>query len=99
MTKYQIKFTSSFKKSLKKVLKQGKEFKKIKTIIVKLANKEELEIKYKNHELNDNKKFKNCKECHVEPDWLLVYKYYENDLILLLVETGSHSEIFKKYHL
>ena len=73
-----------------------KEFKKIKTIIVKLANKEELEIKYKNHELNDNKKFKNCKECHVEPDWLLVYKYYENDLILLLVETGSHSEIFKK---
>lgn len=42
------------------------------------------------------KKFKNCKECHVEPDWLLVYKYYENDLILLLVETGSHSEIFKK---
>ena len=96
MTKYQIKFTSSFKKSLKKVLKQGKELKKIKTIIVKLANKEELEIKYKNHELNDNKKFKNCKECHVEPDWLLVYKYYENDLILLLVETGSHSEIFKK---
>ena len=96
MTKYQIKFTSSFKKSLKKVLKQGKEFKKIKTIIVKLANKEELEIKYKNHELNDNKKFKNCKECHIEPDWLLVYKYYENDLILLLVETGSHSEIFKK---
>lgn len=96
MTKYQIKFTSSFKKSLKKVLKQGKEFKKIKTIIVKLANKEELEIKYKNHELNDNKKFKNCKECHVEPDWLLVYEYYENDLILLLVETGSHSEIFKK---
>jgi mRNA interferase YafQ len=96
MTKYQIKFTSSFKKSLKKVLKQGKEFKKIKTIIVKLANKEELEIKYKNHELNDNKKFKNCKECHVEPDWLLVYKYYENDLILLLVETGNHSEIFKK---
>lgn len=96
MTKYQIKFTSSFKKSLKKVLKQGKEFKKIKTIIVKLANKEELEIKYKNHELNDNKKFKNCKECHVEPDWLLVYKYYENDLILLLVETGSHSEKFKK---
>ena len=82
MTKYQIKFTSSFKKSLKKVLKQGKEFKKIKTIIVKLANKEELEIKYKNHELNDNKKFKNCKECHVEPDWLLVYKYYENDLII-----------------
>lgn len=96
MTKYQIKFTSSFKKSLKKVLKQGKEFKKIKTIIVKLANKEELEIKYKNHELTDNKKFKNCKECHVEPDWLLVYKYYENDLILLLVETGNHSEIFKK---
>ena len=96
MTKYQIKFTSSFKKGLKKVLKQGKKFEKIKTIIVKPANKEELEIKYKNHELNDNKKFKNCKKCHVEPDWLLVYKYYKNDLILLLVETGSHSEIFKK---
>ena len=45
-------------------------------------------------ELYDNKKFKNCRECHIDPDWLLVYKIDDMQLILLLVETGSHSELF-----
>ena len=46
--------------------------------------------------LIDNKNFNECRECHIEPDWLLVYKYTSDKLILLLVETGSHSELFKK---
>lgn len=51
---------------------------------------------YKDHSLIDNKNFNECRECHIEPDWLLVYKYTSDKLILLLVETGSHSELFKK---
>lgn len=96
MTKYKVKYTSSFKKSLKKILKQGKDYNKLKAVITKLANKEELEEKYRNHQLSNDKDYVNCKECHVEPDWLLIYKYQEETLILLLVDTGSHSELFKK---
>ncbi len=75
MTKYKVKYTSSFKKSLKKILKQGKDYNKLKAVITKLANKEELEEKYRNHQLSNDKDYVNCKECHVEPDWLLIYKY------------------------
>ena len=44
----------------------------------------------------DNKYYKNCRECHIEPDWLLIYKYNKEELILFMVETGSHSDLFKK---
>ena len=56
---------------------------------------EELEPKYKSHNLVNNKIYSNCKECHIRPDWLLIYTYFDNQLILLIVETGSHSELFK----
>ena len=92
--KYQIRYTSEFKKNYKKIKKQGKDVEKLKDIVIKLANGLELEEKYKNHMLNDNKYYKNCSECHIEPDWLLVYQYIDNELILVLVATGSHSELF-----
>ncbi len=94
--KYEIVYSSKFKKSLKKVLKQGKNIKKLKIIIDKLANKEELEPKFRNHFLINDKYYKDCEECHIEPDWLLVYQYHDNELILLLINTGSHSELFNK---
>ena len=53
-----------------------------------------LESKYKNHKLISNKKYKDCFECYIEPDWLLVYKIKDDKLILLLFATGSHSELF-----
>ena len=93
-TKYQIKYTSDFKKNYKKIKKQGKNIERLKVVISKLANGEHLEEKYKNHLLADSKYYKNCGECHIEPDWLLVYKYIDNELILVLIATGSHSEIF-----
>jgi len=98
MTKYNytVYYSNKFKKSLKKVLKQGKKIDKLLDVVDKLANKEELEPRYKNHRLIDDKYYKNCGECHIEPDWLLVYQYNENELILLLVNTGSHSEILNK---
>ena len=94
-TKYKVNFTTSFKKQYKKLKKQGKDLTKLFCVVEKLMNKEELELKYKNHSLIDNKYYKNCRECHIEPDWLLVYQYNDDELILLLIETGSHSELFK----
>lgn len=91
---YKVSYSSKFKKSLKKATKQGKDIEKLLDIVDKLACKEELEPKYKNHNLIDNKYYKNCGECHIEPDWLLVYRYYDEELILLLVDTGSHSNLF-----
>lgn len=91
---YEVHTTSNFDKTLKKVIKQGKNLDKLKSVVKKLANNEELEAKYHNHNLRDDKYYKGCSECHIEPDWLLVYKYVENELILLLVGTGSHSELF-----
>ena len=60
-----------------------------------LANCEELDEKYRNHQLVNNKYYKDCYECHIEPDWLLIYKYDHNQLILLLFSIGSHSELFR----
>ena len=52
---------------------------------------------YKNHLLINDRYYKDCYECHIEPDWLLIYKYDNNKLILILVETGSHSNLFRKF--
>ncbi len=92
--KYTVEFMNSFKKSYKKVKKQGKDLKKLYSVIETLANGEALDIKYKDHSLINNKYYKNCRECHIDPNWLLIYKYYDSELVLLMVETGSHSELF-----
>lgn len=92
--KYKVDFTNDFKKDYKRIEKQGKNLNKIKTIIEKLACGDTLEVKYKDHKLRNNKKFKDCRECHIEPDWLLIYRINSDELILLLIETGSHSDLF-----
>ena len=74
--------------------KQGENIDKIIFVINKLANNEELDYKFHNHNLINDKYYKNCCECHIEPDWLLIYRYDYDNLILLLVDTGSHSELF-----
>ena len=95
-TKYEVKGTSKFKKQLKKVVKQGKDINKLIEVLNVLASGETLDEKYRNHNLINNKYYKNCSECYIEPDWLLIYKYNNNDLILFLIETGSHSDLFMK---
>ena len=55
---------------------------------------EKLERKFKNHKLVNDKYNIDCFECHNDPDWLLIYKYNENELILLLINIGSHSDVF-----
>ena len=92
--KYELDFTSKFKKDIKLLKKQGKNIEKLYEIINILACGEELDVKYRDHNLIGN--YKGYRECHIEPDWLLIYKVMENILILTLSRTGSHSELFKK---
>ena len=94
--KYDVVYSTKFKKNLKKVLKQGKNIDELKTVIDKLAVKEELDFKYRNHKLIDDKNYKDCFECHITSDWLLIYQYNDNELLLLLTNTGSHSDLFNK---
>lgn len=93
-TKYGVVTSNKFNKQLKKIIKQGKDIEKLSNVVKRLANGETLESKYKDHALNDNKYYRNCRECHIESDWLLIYKYNNDKIILYLVEIGSHSDLF-----
>ena len=88
--------SSKFKKNYKKALKQGKDKNKFIYVLRKLASGEKLDFNYKDHALINDKTYKNCRECHIEPDWLLVYKYNDDYIELILVATGSHSKILNK---
>ena len=92
--KYDIIITSAFKKQLKSIKKRNKSLDKLTEVVNKLANNETLDEKYRDHQLVNTERFKDCRECHIEPDWLLVYKRNKKELILYLIETGSHSDLF-----
>lgn len=92
--RYKVKFTSQFKRDLKLAKKQGKDTEKLFEVVERLANGEILEERYRDHDLTGN--YKGCRECHIEPDWLLVYEILDDVIVLLLYRLGSHSEIFKK---
>ena len=93
-TKYAVHSTKRFDKNLKKIYKQGKKLDKLIDVVNKISNDEILEDKYHDHSLIDDKYYQNCRECHIEPDWLLIYKKQDNDLVLVLTATGSHSDLF-----
>ena len=92
--KYEVKFTTQFKKDLKLAKKQNKDIEKLFAVVELLANGEKLDFKYKDHDLSGN--YKGTRECHIEPDWLLVYEYQNDVLVLMLYRLGSRSELFKK---
>lgn len=91
--KYTVDFTTQFKKDLKKATKQGKDIDNLFAVVERLSNGETLEPKYHLHRLAGQ--YEGCFECHIDPDWLLIYKIYENKLILMLTRLGSHSDLFK----
>lgn len=88
----EIKQTNSFKKELKLLKKRNYNLELMTPIVNKLASGEKLEKKYKDHELSGN--FKGYRECHIQPDWLLIYTIDNNELILTLTRTGTHSDLF-----
>ena len=90
--KYKIKTTKRFEKDLKIMVKRGYKIELLKEVIDKLANGIELEAKYKNHNLVGN--WNGYKECHITPDWLLIYLIEDDVLVLTLTRTGSHSDLF-----
>lgn len=83
-------FGNRFKKDIKRLQKRGKDMDKLKAVIDKLLENQELEPKYKDHALTGN--WHGYRDCHIEPDWLLIYKTSENHLVL--VRSGSHSDLF-----
>lgn len=90
--KYCIEFTTRFKKDLKLAKKQNKNLDKMFEVIEILANGGKLDAKYRDHDLSGN--FKGTRECHIEPDWLLIYEIKEDILVLMLSRTGTHSDLF-----
>lgn len=87
-----IFYTNQFKKDYKRIKKQNKDLIKLQHVIEKIAGGERLEQKYKDHQLSGI--WKNHRDCHIEPDWILIYRTTNEELIL--ERTGSHSELFKK---
>ena len=91
--KYKIKITTSFKTDLKLAKKQGKDIDKLFELVEKIAKDERLDEKFRDHSLAGN--YKGTRECHIEPDFLLIYEKFEEVLVLSLVRTGSHADLFK----
>lgn len=91
---YTIKETTQFKKDFKTCIKRGLDKNKLIEVLSLLQKGEVIPEKYKDHQLQPNRRFKNCRELHLEPDWLLVYKYLDKELILILIRTGTHSDLF-----
>ena len=91
--KYKIKSTTRYKKNYKAAKKRGLDVSLLNDVVNKLANGDTLDSKYKDHALNGN--YSDFGECHIKPDWLLVYMLEKDILILTLVGTGKHNEVFK----
>lgn len=89
-----IKFQGQFKKDYKLALKRGCNPKHLEEVLEILVNEEPLPPKYRDHQLTNSRKYHNVRECHIEPDWLLIYRIEKNELILSLFRTGTHSDLF-----
>ena len=93
-SKYTVKPTSQFKKDYKLAMKRGLDISLLEDIIAKLALGESLPEKNRDHALSGN--WNGYRECHILPDWLLIYKLEDNVLILTFARTGTHSNLFNK---
>lgn len=90
--KYIIEMSSKFKKDYKLIKKRGYDLSLLKEVIDILANGEKLPERYHDHNLSGE--YSGCRECHILPDWLLVYRIEKDLLILGLTRTGTHSDLF-----
>ena len=90
--KYNVRPTTKFQKDLKRVQRRGYDISLLTDIIKKLAKGEVLLEKNKDHNLTGN--YIGCRECHITPDWLLIYEISDGDLFLYLTRTGTHSDLF-----
>ena len=91
--KYRIEESVRFKRDYKRILKQRRDMEKLRQVVSLLANGDELPAQYRDHILYGD--YTGFRECHIESDWLLIYKIQNDVLILTLQRTGSHSELFR----
>lgn len=86
-----IRRTSQFKKDVKRLQKRSKDLNKLKTVLQTLVGDEELAAQFRDHALVGQ--YKGSRECHLEPDWLLIYEQTKTELVL--IRTGSHADLFR----
>lgn len=91
---YKSQFTAQFKKDYKKAKKRGLDLKKLHTIMFSLEAGNPLSAKYKDHSLVGN--FIGFRECHIEPDWLLIYEKDDKNKVISYARTGTHADLFNK---
>lgn len=84
--------SGKFKKDLKLAIKRGYNMTLMDEVVTSLSNGEILPLKYRDHDLSGD--YKGCRECHITPDWLLIYEIIEDELVLYLTRTGTHSDLF-----
>lgn len=87
-----IKYQITFKRDYKRIVKRGYDVRLLEKVISLLAEQKPLPEKYRDHNLSGN--YTGCRECHITPDWLLIYEIKEDELLLYLTRTGSHSDLF-----
>ena len=95
MTRYEIKNTTQFKKDYKLARRRGLNMDLLKDVVTRLANGEPLDPRHKDHPLSGE--WSGHRECHIQPDWLLIYRYENDILVLALTRTGTHSDLFNLY--
>ena len=91
---YRVKFTTAYKKSYKLMKKRGLNLTLLNDVVDQLRQGKKLDAKHKDHPLSGN--LSSFRECHIQPDWLLIYYIDDDVLTLTLVNTGSHSDLFDK---
>ena len=87
-----IRYAKSFKKDYKRIIKRGYDAALLKIVLEQLVQEESLPESYKDHQLSG--KYAKFRECHITPDWLLIYQINNHELILTLMRTGTHSDLF-----
>ena len=88
-----IRYENSFKRDFKRIVKRGYNAALMEEIIQMLADRKPLPPKNRDHQLTGS--YSGYRECHIAPDWLLIYRVFENELLLVLTRTGSHSDLFE----
>ena len=91
---YRLRPTTQFKKDVKLCKKRGYDMDSLKKVLSLLEDGKPLPKKYLDHPLSGI--FNGCRECHILPDWLLIYEYADNDVIIYLTRTGTHADLFKQ---
>lgn len=87
-----IKYQKTFKRDYKRIKKRGYDLHLLEQAVTLLAEGKELPPEYRDHGLSGE--YSGCRECHITPDWLLIYEIIDQDLLLYLTRTGTHSDLF-----